>query len=142
IDDVTKNSVEFTVTPDPKSSGNVSYRYEVRESGNPGSGPVGLIASGLSTTPVILVNGLQPSTKYYLYIKTVCSSTDESIWTDEFSFHTLVIYPELIPGPTKPVWGHQRVDLTVIFDSVMVIWYDSLTKVGLYNKGANFQHHF
>src|SRR5690606_11664410 len=142
IDDVTKNSVEFTVTPDPKSSGNVSYRYEVRESGNPGSGPVGLIASGLSTTPVILVNGLQPSTKYYLYIKTVCSSTDESIWTDEVSFHTLCNYPELITAPSKTVCGPQEVDLTAIFDSGTVYWYDSVTQDSLLHTGANFRTPF
>src|SRR5690606_15113444 len=115
---------------------------EVRESGNPGSGPVGLIASGLSTTPVILVNGLQPSTKYYLYIKTVCSSTDESIWTDEVSFHTLCNYPDLITAPSVTVCGPQEVDLTAIFDSGTVYWYDSVTQDSLLHTGANFRTPF
>src|SRR5690606_10545988 len=38
ISDVTKNSALVTLTPNAKNTGNVTYAYEVRESGKPGSG--------------------------------------------------------------------------------------------------------
>src|SRR5690606_17954734 len=39
--DVTKNSVTVALTPSPNNSGTVTYEYEVRESGAPGSGTTG-----------------------------------------------------------------------------------------------------
>lgn len=49
-----------------------SYNYEVRTSGNPGSGPVGLFASGTSAGTSVPVTGLQEDVTYYFYIKSSC----------------------------------------------------------------------
>ncbi len=71
-------NAENQTTPD--------YSWEVRTSGLPGSGPVGLVApippasgttTSLSTPPI---TGLSPSTVYYVYVKSNCSSTDSSYW--------------------------------------------------------------
>src|SRR5690606_3403679 len=43
---VTKNSALVTITDNTKNTGSVTYAYEVRESGKPGSGTTGLAASG------------------------------------------------------------------------------------------------
>jgi hypothetical protein len=48
------------------------YDYEVRTSGNPGSGPAGLFASGTTTGTSIPVTGLQTDVTYYFYIKSSC----------------------------------------------------------------------
>src|SRR5690606_1282264 len=48
--DVTKNSVTITIDPSTNNSGTVSYEYEVRESGAPGSGTTGLGVTGIATT--------------------------------------------------------------------------------------------
>src|SRR5690606_1173273 len=81
LSDVTKNSALVTLTPNAKNTGNVTYAYEVRESGKPGSGTTGLAVSGIATTNPFTVTGLQYSTEYTVYVKTVCSSTDSSGWT-------------------------------------------------------------
>src|SRR5690606_21386475 len=64
ITDVSKNSLVVDVTPNSKNPTAVSYAYEVRESGAPGSGITGLAASGVATTNPFTVTGLQPLTKY------------------------------------------------------------------------------
>src|SRR5690606_14995998 len=74
--DVTKNSVTVTLNSSPNNSGTVSYEYEVRESGAPGSGTTGLGVTGIATTNPFTITGLQPLTKYTIYVRTVCSPTD------------------------------------------------------------------
>lgn len=46
----------------------------------------GTVAAGTSTTTIL---GLLPSTQYYVWIRSVCSTTDKSIWTDYVMFKTL-----------------------------------------------------
>ncbi|WLD24102.1 T9SS type A sorting domain-containing protein [Flavobacterium dauae] len=138
ISDVTKDAATVTVTPNPKSATNVTYAYEVRESGNPGSGTTGLATAGTSSTSIFTVNGLQPLIKYKIYVKTICSSTDNSIWTDGTSFNTMCDYPELITAPSVTVCGEQEVDLTAIYDAGTVLWYDKEIGGNLVHTGANF----
>lgn len=143
LTDVTKNSVVVNVTPNPLNSATVSYAYEVRESGAPGSGITGLGASGIATTNPFTVTGLQPLTKYTVYVRTVCSTTDMSSWKQaEDEITMLCNYPELLAAPSVTVCGPQEVDLTAIFDSGTVFWYDSVTQDSLLHTGANFKTPF
>src|SRR5690606_34532256 len=138
VSDVTKNSAVVTVTDNPTNTGTVAYEYEVRESGAPGSGPTGLGVTGTATTNQFTITGLQPLTKYQIYIRTVCSATDNSSWTKPENLTTMCDYPELIAAPDKTVCGPQEVDLTAIFDAGTVKWYDTVTKDSLLYTGANF----
>src|SRR5690606_10037759 len=138
VSDVTKNSALVTVTPNTKNTGNVTYTYEVRESGKPGSGNTGLAAFGTATTNPFTVTGLQPSTKYTVYVKTVCSSTDSSGWTKSDVISTMCDYPELITAPSVTVCGEQEVDLTAIYDAGTVLWYDEEIGGNLVHTGATF----
>src|SRR5690606_11139690 len=88
--------------------------------------------------PTFPVSGLQPSTKYTIYIKTICSATDSSIWTDGTSFQTLCNYPDLIAAPSVTVCGSQEVDLTAIYSGGTVFWYDDAAGTNLIHTGANF----
>src|SRR5690606_12368393 len=98
----------------------------------------GLAASGVATTNPFTVTGLQPLTKYIVYVKTICSPTDSSGWSNGIGISTLCNYPELITAPDVTVCGPQKVDLTAIFDSGDVKWYDTVTKDSLLHTGANF----
>src|SRR5690606_3923038 len=143
LTDVTKNSVVVNVTPNPLNAPTVNYAYEVRESGAPGSGITGLAASGVATTNPFTVTGLQPLTKYTVYVSTRCSASDLRPWRQaEDDSNTMCDYPELIIAPDVTVCGSQEVDLTAIFDSGTVFWYDSVTQDSLLHTGANFKTPF
>lgn len=66
----------------------LGYEYELRTSGAPGSGPSGLIASGTTTSLSVNFTGLTPSTTYSFYIRSLCSSSDQSAWTSAHVFST------------------------------------------------------
>ena len=90
----------------------VSYDVEVRTTGKPGSGPVGL---AFSTTPPftgLTVNapGLAPETVYKVYVRANCSPTDNGSWIgiDDITFCT---WPALNPVLTHNVCGIQTIDL-------------------------------
>src|SRR5690606_1591053 len=75
------NSVTVTIDPSTSNSGTVSYEYEVRESGAPGSGTTGVGVTGIATTNPFTITGLQPLTKYKIYVRTVCAATNKSSGT-------------------------------------------------------------
>src|SRR5690554_7944636 len=64
------------------------YEWEVRTSGEPGSGPAGLVDGGLTMVTSANATGLAPQTTYKLYIRSNCSSTESSNWIgiDVFTF--------------------------------------------------------
>ena len=143
LSDVTKNSVVVTVTPNPLNAPTVSYAYEVRESGEPGSGVTGLAASGVATSNPFTITGLEPLAKYKVYIRTVCSTTDLSSWKQvDDDLVMMCDYPELIIAPDVTVCGPQEVDLTAIFDSGNVYWYDTASLDSIVHTGANFRTPF
>jgi hypothetical protein len=69
----------------------VSYDYEVRTSGTPGSGATGLVASATLASTVLTANlsGLTAQTTYSVYVRTFCGGTDYSAWSDASNFATL-----------------------------------------------------
>jgi GEVED domain/Fibronectin type III domain len=50
------------------------YDWEVRTSGAPGSGPVGLFASGNTSSTIATIPGLSLGITYYIYVKPTCKS--------------------------------------------------------------------
>ena len=139
LTDIKKNGVDVLVTDNPNNAGSVNYFYEVRESGAPGSGPTGLAASGLATTNPFTITGLQPLTTYSVYVLTVCSISYSSSWTNEEEFTTLCNYPDLIAAPDVTVCGAQEVELTAIFDSGTVYWFDAEENGNLLHTGAVYR---
>ncbi|WKW46340.1 GEVED domain-containing protein [Myroides sp. JBRI-B21084] len=138
ISDVTKNSAVVTLTPNSKNTGAVTYQYEVRTSGAPGSGATGLAASGTATTNPFTVSGLPSLTAFQIYVKTVCSSTDSSGYTQGPEIKTMCDYPNLIAAPAVTVCGPQEVDLTAIYDAGIVTWFDAAEDGNVVHTGATF----
>ncbi|MDD4215415.1 MAG: carbohydrate binding domain-containing protein, partial [Bacteroidales bacterium] len=59
------------------------YEYEIRTSGDVGSGPAGLVATGSTAAGDVDddVSGLTPGgTQHYLYVRSVCGEEDYSNW--------------------------------------------------------------
>lgn len=61
------------------------YEYEVRTSGNPGSGITGLTSFGTVTNELNAINliGLTTNTNYIIYLKLNCDSNNISTWTSK-----------------------------------------------------------
>ncbi|HNW99192.1 MAG TPA: choice-of-anchor J domain-containing protein [Bacteroidales bacterium] len=92
---VTTSAVDYTTatiswtapTPAPSSG----YQYEIRTSGNAGSGTPGLVKSGNTAAGVVSkdITDLTASTNYYVYVRAICNAPDTSEWTSAYSFTTL-----------------------------------------------------
>ena len=86
----TTATVSWTAPNPAPASG---YRYEIRTSGTPGSGGVGLVAAGTKTAGVLSADiaGLIPGTTYFAYVRSNCGGGNISPWTDPVQFTTPVI---------------------------------------------------
>lgn len=62
------------------AKGVTAYEYEIRTSGLAGSGSTGLIKTGTVNTTSVALTGLPHSTKYYVYVRSVCG-TSNGAWT-------------------------------------------------------------
>jgi hypothetical protein len=69
IENITTNGVEVSW---PEMPAALSFHYELRTSGEPGSGPSGLFLQDTVLTEHILWQGLMPGTPYSLYLRTEC----------------------------------------------------------------------
>ena len=76
------------VPPVPPPS--VGYEYEVRTSGPPGGGPIGLFTSGSTPLTNVTVAGLAGNTTYYVYLRSSCGAGIFSPWTIAYPFTTPV----------------------------------------------------
>lgn len=63
-----------------------SYQFEVRSSGTPGSGPVGLGDSGTVAGTSTVANGLTEGFTYTLYVRSFCGGSNYSAWVTGPSF--------------------------------------------------------
>ncbi|WP_318641038.1 fibronectin type III domain-containing protein [Flavobacterium ardleyense] len=73
------------------------YSYEIRTSGEAGSGATGLVVSGATAAGVVTADiaGLLPGTEYFLYVSSNCEATDQSAWSAGVTFSTLCDYLEI-----------------------------------------------
>lgn len=100
------------------------YVYEVRTSGNPGSGPVGLASTGTvaSDTTTLNLENLESETDYRIYIASQCSGQDKSTWTVAVRIKTLCDYLELQPANDTVCQG-QSATLQITDVAQDVKWY-------------------
>jgi len=74
----------------------VTYEFEIRASGTPGSGATGLVQTGTSTGLFANLTGLPAGANLSAYVRTVCSATDNSAWSSAITFTTLCA-PQVAP---------------------------------------------
>jgi len=93
----TLNSASATWAAGPYGTP-INYVWEVRTSGLPGSGPVGLVTSGSGATASASVTGLAGSTNFTLYVRSECApGADFSSWGSA-AFSTLPCIPATTNG--------------------------------------------
>src|SRR5690606_5975253 len=68
----------------------LGYQWEVRTSGDPGSGATGLATTGTVPTSETsaTATGLAPTTAQSAYVRAICAAGDTSVWTGPFTFTT------------------------------------------------------
>ncbi len=116
----------------------VSYQVEVRETGNPGDPGASFIGTTAPGVTTINATGLNPTTRYSVYVRVICSATDESTWAYGGDLQTLCDYPDLIAAPPVVICGYGPVDLTAIFDGGIVQWFDAEDDGNLVHTGPTF----
>lgn len=116
----------------------VAYEVEVRESGNPGDPGADFVGTTAPGVTSINATGLNPTTRYSVYVRVICSATDESIWAYGGDLQTSCDYPDLIAAPPAVICGYGPVDLTAIFDSGIVQWFDAEEYGNLVHTGPTF----
>src|SRR5690606_8517421 len=119
----------------------VAYEVEVRETGAPGT--PGAIFTTTTAVGVMsaTVTGLNPLTKYRVYVRAKCSPTDSSDWNGGVDVSTLCDYPDLVSyTQLLALCGPQKAHLSaVLADSIgSVLWYDTATAVEPIFEGEDF----
>ena len=122
------------------------YKYEVRTSGAAGSGTTGLILTGTTIAGVTTANitQLTSNTTYYVYVKAICSATNESNWSSATSFTTLCLatnvpYTMPINAVTIPAIPACVVVQDVNNDNKT--WISNDTPTGFTGKAMEYSYH-
>lgn len=140
VGEITKNTAAFSWSP-TISSATATYTWEVRSSGLPGSGAVGLAQTGTTGSGITeaIATNLDPSTEYFFYVRANCSATDSSAWDEEqIKFTTMCNYPDLISTTADEICGIGSGNLSASSAAGILMWSDTPNGVPLYT-GANFE---
>ena len=87
ISNITTNTATIAISV-PAIVPSNGYDYEVRTSGNPGSGATGLVTNGVSITNDYTINNLPSSLTLQLYVRSNCGTT-QGEWSGPFAFTML-----------------------------------------------------
>lgn len=110
----------------PFQTPGMGYEYEVRTSGQPGSGATGRVLMGNVTVGLqAVLAGLTPSTEYTVYIRSKCSATDFSPWRASSSFMTLCAFPDVTVVTPEELCGVGTTILRANVNQGTVKWYES-----------------
>ncbi|MBB1150545.1 fibronectin type III domain-containing protein [Myroides sp. NP-2] len=93
-------TIAWTATSSPNTEG---YTYEIRTSGEAGSGTTGLAFSAQvdSNTRTVNLANLVAGTTYHAYVKANCTATEESYWTDAATFTPNWCTPTYVNGSSN-----------------------------------------
>ncbi|MCW1960722.1 fibronectin type III domain-containing protein [Chryseobacterium viscerum] len=83
--------------PSPVPAGGYEVYYSTNNTAPDASTVLNATNSVTSTTASAPLNGLQPSTTYYTWVRSSCSASDKSIWSTSTSFTTLCVPITTLP---------------------------------------------
>ncbi len=139
ITNITKDG--FTLNWNDILNNGVAYEIEVRKSGAPGTPGAAFTATTAVGAVSTVVTGLDPSTKYDVYIRAKCSATDFSEWNEGSKVVTICDYSDFSSYTVSRTYcGPQKVKLdAVVTDATAVArWYDNDTDEEPLFEGPNF----
>ncbi|MBQ0117157.1 MAG: fibronectin type III domain-containing protein, partial [Flavobacterium sp.] len=139
LSNVTKNSVQLNWVA-PLIIPTNGYFYEVRTSGNAGSGEVGLFQSGTASASDIqkIITGLLPSNTYTIFIRSVCGTDNNSIWVSVGTITTFCDYPDFVSASAATICGTGSANLSANFGAGSVYWFDAASGGNLLSSDSNF----
>src|SRR5690554_2554704 len=121
----------FTVNwQDLYNTTQVAYEVEVRESGAPGSAGAAFMTTTAVGVTSAVVTGLNPSTKYTVYVRAKCSPLETSDWNKGVDASTLCDYPNFVSYTQSLVLcGPQKAQLSAVLSDSLAsaFWYDAPT---------------
>lgn len=86
-----------------------------------------------------LLPGLQSATRYYVWVRTACSTSDKSNWTSTGSFATLCIAPNILTVTGQTICTNGTATLTATADaSATINWYDTATGGTVLGTGSSY----
>ncbi|GEM_PF-5933400 len=112
--------------------------YELRTSGAPGSGTVGLVETGTVPASIFTKDfiNLVASTNYLLYLRYKCSASSMSIWTDGTKVRTSCVFPSYtLAASTVCGQNSSTLTATVSDTTYSVYWYDRERGGNIVGKG-------
>lgn len=132
------NSITLSWTPSapPPSNG---YEYYISTSSTPPvttTVPSGSVGAGVTSATI---NGLLPSTFYYVWVRGNCSTSDKSIWSILETFNTQCTTPTIVSTTPATRCGYGTANITAIPSSGSTInWYATNTDNTILGTGNTF----
>ncbi|MBW3520365.1 T9SS type A sorting domain-containing protein [Flavobacterium sp. NKUCC04_CG] len=129
VNDISSTAALFSWVAPIGSAPLTSYSYEVRTSGLPGSGSLGLVTSGTTTELEKLIDILEPNKNHYFFIKSVCGAGAARNWVALAEFRTpCAVLPNVI-ADDQMFCGTARVADLIAEpnETATLIWYNSPT---------------
>lgn len=136
---ITKNSATVSWNTDIFEA-TATFPWELRTSGNAGSGAAGLVQSGTATgTSTVNFTGLSPATEYQFYIRTNCTATNQSIWVPvPHIFTTMCNYPEVLTTTVGTICGYGTTNLAATAEAGGTLYWFENPNAEYVHTGATF----
>ncbi len=116
------------------------YNWELRTSGQPGSGPSGLAASGnvLSGVTTVSISGLTSATIYQFYVQSNCGVDGTSNWTSASQVVTLCDFPSVTSTLPNIRCGEGTTELSATVSAGTAAWYNAAIGGNQLGQGLSF----